>query len=249
MFTWNRKWTLRPLKVGNIPIELSPTAKFLGVTLDSKLNFNEHITKITNKATASLMQCKKAVGPTWGLTPKTCKWLYSIVIRPILTYCVSIWIRATHTQHNAKKIERVQALALRIMSGAMPSTPFNALNHITDTINIIPYLRGEAAKGAARLQGYGDWTLEKRPFCKGTIKAHTTINNNFLDTLPIPKTTPRDLTKPCMRLESKFKIDNPNNNIIEYRETLEKLIGDTPHDTISCYTDGSRTESGSGAGF
>ena len=26
-----------------------------------------------------------------------------------------------------------------------------------------------------------------------------------------------------MRLESKFKIDNPNNNIIEYRETLENL--------------------------
>ena len=135
------------------------------------------------------------------------------------------------------------------MSGAMPSTPFCALNHITDTINIIPYLRGEAAKGAARLQGYGDWTLEKRPFCKGTIKAHTTINNNFLDTLPIPKTAPRDLTKPCMRLESKFKIDNPNNDLIEYRRTLEKLIKDTPNDTISCYTDGSRTDSGSGAGF
>ena len=52
-----------------------------------------------------------------------------------------------------------------------------------------------------------------------------------------------------MRQESKFKIDNLNNNIIEYRKTLKKLIENTPHGLISCYTDGSRTESGSGAGF
>ena len=249
MFTWNRKWTLRPIKVGNTPIELSPTVKFLGVTLDSKLNYNEHINKITNKATASLMQCKKAVGPTWGLTPKTCKWIYTAVVRPILTYCVSVWIRATHTQHNAKKIERVQALALRIMSGAMPSTPFNALNYITNTTNIIPFLKGEAAKGASRLQGYGDWTSERHPSCKGTIKAHSSINNDFLDTLPIPKTAPSDLTKPCMRLERNFTIDNPTKDLTEYRRTLEDSIRDTSSDTISCYTDGSRTDSGSGAGY
>ncbi|MCP4458360.1 MAG: reverse transcriptase-like protein [Cytophagales bacterium] len=249
MFTWNRKWTLRPIMVGNTPIELSSSAKFLGVTLDSKLNYNEHITKITNKATASLMQCKKAVGPTWGLTPKTCKWLYTTVIRPILTYCVSIWIRATHTKHNAKKIERVQALALRIMSGAMPSTPFNTLNHITNTINIIPFLQGEAAKGASRLQGYGDWTSERRPSCKGNIKAHSTINNDFLDTLPIPKAALRDLTRPIMKLESKFTIENPINDLEEYRKTLDNIIRDTPNKTITCYTDGSRTDSGSGAGY
>ena len=249
MFTWNRKWTLRPIMVGNTPIELSPYAKFLGVTLDSKLNYNEHVTKITNKATASLMQCKKAVGPTWGLTPKTCKWLYTTVIRPILTYCVSIWIRATHTKHNAKKIERVQALALRIMSGAMPSTPFNTLNHITNTINIIPFLQGEAAKGASRLLGYGDWTSERRPSCKGTIKAHSTINNDFLDTLPIPKTVLRDLTRPSMKLESKFTIENPINDLEEYRKTLDNIIKDIPDKTITCYTDGSRTDSGSGAGY
>jgi hypothetical protein len=98
MFTWNKKWTLRPIKVGNTTIALSESAKFLGVTLDSKLNFNEHLTNITKRATASLMQCRRAVGPTWGLNPKTCNWMYTTIIRPILTYCCSIWIRATQTQ-------------------------------------------------------------------------------------------------------------------------------------------------------
>jgi hypothetical protein len=87
MFTWNRKWTLKPIKVGNTTIGLSNSAKFLGVTLDNKLNYNERISNITKKAISSFMQCKKAVGPTWGFNPKTCKWIYTAVIRPILSYC------------------------------------------------------------------------------------------------------------------------------------------------------------------
>ncbi|KAL5258823.1 hypothetical protein ACHWQZ_G009327 [Mnemiopsis leidyi] len=55
MFTWNKKWTLRPIVVDNTTIKLSTSAKFLGVTIDNKLNYNEHITNITKKATASLM--------------------------------------------------------------------------------------------------------------------------------------------------------------------------------------------------
>ena len=48
MFTWKSKWSLpKPIKVGGIQIELSNSVKFLGVTLDSKLNFNEHISNIS----------------------------------------------------------------------------------------------------------------------------------------------------------------------------------------------------------
>ena len=63
--------------VGGNTIALSKTVKFLGVTLDDKLNNNTHIDNVTQKATAALMQCKRAVGPMWGLSPKTCKWIYT----------------------------------------------------------------------------------------------------------------------------------------------------------------------------
>ena len=55
------------------------------IYLDSKLSFNEHIKHVTKKATTSLMQCSKAVGLTWGLTPRSCKWIYEKAIRPILS--------------------------------------------------------------------------------------------------------------------------------------------------------------------
>ena len=147
------------------------------------------------------------------------------------------------------KFERVQALALRIMTGPMPSTPFNALNYITDTTNIIPYLKGEAAKGASRLQTYGNWSRKTAPRIKGTIYAHTTINNEFLADLNIPKSTPRDLIKPFMTLNRKFKANTPEDNINEYRQSLVENINSIPDDTITCYTDGSRMETGCGAGY
>ena len=115
--------------------------------------------------------------------------------------------------------------------------------------NIIPYLRGEAAKGAARLQGYGDWSIETAPKTKGTIYAHTTINNDFLADLNIPISAPRDLIKPHTTLNRKFKANTPEDNINEYRQSLLEIIKNTPSDTITCYTDGSRMETGCGAGY
>ena len=248
MFTWNRKWSLRPITVENTTIPLSNSAKFLGVTLDSKLNFNEHILNITKKATASLMQCKRAVGPTWGLTPKTCKWLYTTIIRPIMTYCASIWTRATYIKHNATKIRRVQALALRITTGAMPSTPFTSLNLLTNTPDIIIYLWGEAAKGAERLRAYGSWSLENFTTIKGTIKAHTTIINNFMDDLNIPNTE-RDLSVPTLNLARTFKVTLPGPDNTTYRNELQHVIDSLHPDIITCYTDGSGTDQGRGVGL
>ena len=71
-------------------------------------------------------------------------------------------------------------MAVKIMTGALPTTPYNALNYLTNTTNISDFLKGEAAKGAVRLQSYNNWTIETAPSGKGLIKAHITISNDFL---------------------------------------------------------------------
>ena len=187
---------------------------------------------VTQTATAALMQCKRAVGPMWGLSPKTCKWIYTSVVRPILSYS-AVWVRT-----------------LDNMTGAFPSTPFNSLNHLTETPHIGCYLKGEAAKGAARLQGYNDWIVETAPSVKGTIKSHSYINNNFLNELNISKKETKDLTKPILILDRNYHITTPNDeDTTNYRKDLDKLIKESSDNTITCYTDGSRTDSGVGAGF
>ena len=56
MFTWKRKWNFSvPLKVDNEEIEMRTSTKFLGVYLDSKLSWNEHIDYTCRKAKGILM--------------------------------------------------------------------------------------------------------------------------------------------------------------------------------------------------
>ena len=103
MFTWWRKWELpRDIRLDGKIIKLDQSTKFLGIYLDSKLSFNEHIKHVTKKVT-SLMQCSKAVGPTWGLTPRSCKWIYEKAMRPILSYGSLVWINALQ---NSEKTQR-----------------------------------------------------------------------------------------------------------------------------------------------
>ncbi|KAL5259170.1 hypothetical protein ACHWQZ_G009582 [Mnemiopsis leidyi] len=245
MFTWNKKWNLRPIVVDNTTIELSTSAKFLGITLDNKLNYNEHINNTTKKATASLMQCRKAVGPTWGLTPKTCIWIYKTIIRPIITYYRPLIHRMKehercHRLNNAydETLDKVKSAPAHhsLTTGhriawnditILKSLPSKAHLDLTEQAAI--HIRNpsmnrtdsEAAKSNERLRAYGSLTRERPEHTKGTIKAHVTINNDFV-----------------------------KDHNSAYDETLDKnIINETPEDWITCYTDGSKTEEGCGAGY
>ena len=127
MFTWNRKWSLRPIEVCRETIELSNEVKLLDIT-----PFNTHIDNITKKCIGTLFQCKKTI----GLSPKLCHWIYTAIIRPTLADCSIVWIRAVENKTNTKRLERVQGMALKYMAGTMSSTPYTALNYLTGTPHI-----------------------------------------------------------------------------------------------------------------
>ena len=100
MFTNRRNWSFsKPLKVDGNEIEMKQSTKFLGLTLDSKLLWNDHIQNVCKKSKGILMQCRKAVGPTWGFKPTTMHWIYEAVVRPMISYGSNIWINDT-LKHN-----------------------------------------------------------------------------------------------------------------------------------------------------
>ena len=191
-----------------------------------------------------MLQSIQAMGPTWGLTPRTGKWLSLTTIRPILSYCSTVWIRALTTDHNRKKLCKVQALALRTLSGAMPGTPNEALDYIIGIPGIINYLNGEAAKGATRLQAQNTWTKETMPSEKTKITAHSSINNEYIKNLELPKAT-KDMMKPKLILKRTYTTRFPSNEEAEqYKADTDSYIKNLAPETVTCYTDGSKTEDG-----
>ena len=83
LFAHKRNPDLGSLSMNGSKLELSKEARLLGVTLDSKLTWKPHITRITRKATTALMQCRQIVGETWGIKPSMMKWIYTAMIMDI----------------------------------------------------------------------------------------------------------------------------------------------------------------------
>ena len=92
----------------NQEIKTIDTLKLLGVTIDSKLNFSEHVSsacKMASQRIGVLMRLRNLI-PTEAKLQ-----LYKSAVLPYLTYCHLVWhfCRAS----DARKLERLQERALR----------------------------------------------------------------------------------------------------------------------------------------
>ena len=50
------------MKIKGLDIQVTTSVKYLGVTIDNKLNWNEHITNTINKSKKSLFAVNRAIG-------------------------------------------------------------------------------------------------------------------------------------------------------------------------------------------
>lgn len=97
-------------KLFNIELTLKEEVKYLGVILDSKLLWNKHLDYKLNKSTIVFYQCKRMLGKTWGISPKITLWLYTTVIRPMLTYGALVWWTRTELTTTVSRLQRFQRI-------------------------------------------------------------------------------------------------------------------------------------------
>jgi hypothetical protein len=72
-------------------VQRSMLVKYLGVILDSRLTWREHVDAKVKKAQNSLWACRRACGGAWGLGPRVVHWLYVSIIRPSITFASLVW--------------------------------------------------------------------------------------------------------------------------------------------------------------
>jgi hypothetical protein len=67
-FTNRRKTEdLGPLKLHGKDLKMLDEVKYLGVTLDSRLNWNQHLQKIIRKTQTTFALVRRTCGRNWGL--------------------------------------------------------------------------------------------------------------------------------------------------------------------------------------
>ncbi|CAK1592198.1 unnamed protein product [Parnassius mnemosyne] len=109
----------------NEPIPIRESVKFLGVILDSKLAFSHHINYVSKKCEKNINILRALSGVWWGSHPFSQKILYNALIRSHLDY--GCFVLEPCNKSSLKILDRIQSKSLRIIIGAMKSSPINAL--------------------------------------------------------------------------------------------------------------------------
>jgi hypothetical protein len=95
-------------------IERVHTYKLLGITLNDKLKWENHINSICSKASSRLYFLKLLKRSRVSMADLL--YYYSTIVRPVLEYACQVW-HASLTQEQSAHIEKIQKRALRIIYG------------------------------------------------------------------------------------------------------------------------------------
>ena len=243
MITKKRKPVMKNIYINGEPIEWVKTFKYLGVTLDDKLSWKQHIENITKKATMSLAQCRKMIGNNWGLNPKISRWMYTALVRPILSYACPVWINAINKTTNSKKLERIQRRACMATLNAIHSTPTAGMEVMIDLLPITVHLKKEAISSYLRMKENGNWRAVSGE--SSSHKSHSTILTKLTENL-------KELNMPTDRALHKTQINTKFQVEIKSREMIEEnniKLSDNDKNIVRVFTDGSKIENKAGYGY
>lgn len=229
MFTHKRNLgNLRIPKLFNTELKLTHEVKYLGVILDSKLLWNKHLDHKLQRACTTFYQCSRMLGKTWGLTPKITTWLYTAVIRPTLTYGAIVWWKRTELNTAANRLQRFQRLACSAITGCMRTTPTTAMEIVLGLVPLDLYIQQEATLSAIRLKHLNLWG--------NTRSSHACILDRAISHEPL-------ICAPC------DKIPRQSTSQKHYKiQTHENQSDQSGNSEVRVYTDGSKTNQGTGAG-
>jgi hypothetical protein len=86
IFTLNHKKPTASLKINNKPVVETQEAKYLGMYLDGKLTWKNHVERRVKKTKKKLNVLKGLAGSKWGSSTSVLNATYKAYIKPALQY-------------------------------------------------------------------------------------------------------------------------------------------------------------------
>jgi len=114
--------------------------KHLGIILDQKFKFQEHIKYAAERCTKLIYNLSRAARLKWGIKQEATATIYKGAILPLLSYGAPVWFEAMKHGHNRQKYVRVQRPINLRMARAYRTTSSKALCILIGMTPIIPEL-------------------------------------------------------------------------------------------------------------
>ncbi|XP_069357560.1 uncharacterized protein [Maniola hyperantus] len=220
-------------KLNNRSIPFSCEVKYLGITLDQKLTWNSHVDGVLKKAKSPLGICSRFAGARWGLKPKVTFWLYTAIVRPMISYASVVWCSKLTQVTTQYKLGSIQKTACLLITGAMSTSPGAALEALLNLPPLFLYLMKEARMGMYRLisQGKVNWLS----------KTLRDLQNSVLE-IPVLG-MPSDTMIPKYNFQRSFSVEIPD------REDWTNNKITWPSGCLKWFTDGSKSGKDVGCGI
>lgn len=216
------------LFLGGHPLELVSEFKYLGVVFNSTLTWNPALKAKLDETRNLVFQLKSYTAKSWGLKPKSGKWIYEQIIVPKIMYNCQLWVQNIYETSISNKLNKISRMGMTLITAFFRSTPTKALEVILDVKPLHLRVQELAMKAYLRI----------KPL--------------------IPEEVPMGHLSWIRGLFQSNKVDldliDPPFRRVRWNRDFEVNIGDgRPGDvnvkTVEVYTDGSKTDGGSGAGY
>ncbi|XP_055714217.1 uncharacterized protein LOC129808462 [Phlebotomus papatasi] len=174
---------------------------------------------------------------SWGLSPKITLWMYQAIVRPLISYGAVVWWPRVEYNNSARALQRLQRLACLAITGAIRTAPTAALEVMLSLPPLPLYIKAEAGMAAFRLRTAGTWKVGCHPV------GHVRIMDSLV------RRHPDLLMRDDFQLEERLPQKNFRpilHTRAEWREHAGEII---EPGTVALFTDGSRVEESSGAGY
>ncbi|KAJ8893561.1 hypothetical protein PR048_006160 [Dryococelus australis] len=122
-----------PLPLETNLINWSDNVRYLGVTLDPKLKFSQHIHEIAGKARGAISN--QIISPTSKIDLHTRITVFNAFILPLLTYAAPVWITAPPITH--RPLYHTFYTGLRKITGSHPRTHRRTLLQLTSSKTLV----------------------------------------------------------------------------------------------------------------
>ena len=147
----DRACNFRHLKLYGENISFVESCKYLGVIINSSLDWDEHIKKKLDSAKKIIIMTKGSLGRTWGPNPWLMRWAYAQCIRPMITYGALIWGHGLTAFHK-RRMEVIQRMALMQCGNFRHGMPRETLNVMFGLPPLHIHIQSLASKSYLRLE-------------------------------------------------------------------------------------------------
>jgi len=228
------------VKLGPHPVPYAfGSIRYLGVWLDRKLDWTDHVRTKCAKVKKLLMKAITSTGSGWGLKPYQGRYFWEALGRTVLTFGCLAWQHACRKKSIRNRLRSIQRLGFKLMAPFRRGTPTSGLELIFNCPPVEVYVKRMATKAYFRTLQHAPYTVEQM---KTTVTSrishrswiHQLICDQGLDYLE----GPLDEVPLHRRWDRKFRIDEHSMSLKNLHRGRPDLRG------VAIYTDGSKNSKG-----